>query len=137
MTLRTSLIDTLFEHSLLSRINATFYGLTDDTYQFVLKKMQPKRLKYTPHDTFHAIACPDTNWPLECCYHSVGECMELRDAAQTFRVVFRLKQEVEVTHSITAAGVESQEEWMHYFVIDRIDGEKALGRYLMTWKLTQ
>ncbi|QRM54735.1 hypothetical protein [Sinorhizobium sp. BG8] len=63
--------------------------------------------------------------------------MELRDAAQTFRVVFRLKQEADITHWITAAGVGTLEYWVRWFIIDRIDGEKALGRFLMTWKLTQ
>jgi len=114
-----------------------FYVQENEFEKFVLEKMQPHRFSYVVHDTFHPYACSDTGWQLECCYHSVGECMELRDAAQTFRVVFRLKQEKREYHNIWSGGVETYDEWEHWFIIDRIDGTEALGRYLMTWKLTQ
>lgn len=127
----------LHDTLLMGEIVNCFYGQEDEDAEFILEKMLPHCFSYVSHDTFHPYVCFDTGWQLACCYHSVGECMELRDAAQTFRVVFRLKQELRQYHNIGTGGVETFDEWEHWFIIDRIDGREALGRYLMTWKLTQ
>ncbi|MCY1741431.1 hypothetical protein [Ensifer sp. SL37] len=138
MTLSTSdLEDILFDGCLLGEVAGDFYAQGAGFEQVILKKMNPNLLNYPAHDTYYAMMCPDTHWQLEYCYHSVGECMELRDREQTFRVVFRLKQEMHEFHHISGGRVETYEEWEHWYVIDRIDGRDALGRYLMTWKLSQ
>lgn len=112
--------DLLYNGDLLDHIRFEVYAmLEDDT--FVLAHNHT-------HDVFHLFLCPDTQSEFEWCYHTVGMCMELRDVAQTFRIVFRYVQDE----------VEDFGEVVHrrYTIIDRVDGDHvAICRYFTLLKL--
>ena len=129
------------DYELADKLKEFFYKRdisVDEEWDFLPFKLKHELedRDWIENDKYHTIKCRSTGFEFELCLHIVAEMIELRDAAQTFRLVYTVRTE-ELKYENSAGEVETSiprsYEWMQF-----VDGDmKALVKFALALKMTE